>query len=45
MKSTQQNSPQAVVAIALITAACLIGDSMLYIALPTHWETAGLDSL
>ena len=45
MKSTQQNSPQAVVAIALITAACLIGDSMLYIALPTHWETAGLGSL
>ena len=45
MKSTQQNSPRAVVAIALITAACLIGDSMLYIALPTHWETAGLDSL
>ena len=45
VKSTKQNSPQAVVAIALITAACLIGDSMLYIALPTHWETAGLDSL
>ena len=45
MKSIKQNSPQAVVAIALITAACLTGDSMLYIALPTHWEQAGLDSL
>jgi MFS family permease len=45
MKSMKVNSPRSVVAVALITAACLTGDSMLYIVLPTHWETAGLDSL
>jgi hypothetical protein len=27
-------------AIALITAICLAGDSMLYIVLPTHWKAA-----
>jgi MFS family permease len=31
--------------ISLLTAACLIGDSMLYIVLPTHWREAGLNSL
>ena len=31
--------------ISLLTAACLIGDSMLYIALPTHWQETGLSSL
>ena len=31
--------------IALLTASCLIGDSMLYIALPTHWKETGLTSL
>jgi len=31
--------------IALLTACCLIGDSMLYIALPTHWKETGLTSL
>ena len=45
MTSMQVTSPRPVVAVALITAACLTGDSMLYIALPTHWEAAGLDSL
>lgn len=34
-----------IVVISLITAACLIGDSMLYIALPTHWKEVGLFSL
>ena len=34
-----------IVVISLITAVCLIGDSMLYIALPTHWKEAGLFSL
>ena len=34
-----------IVVIALITAACLIGDSMLYIVLPTHWKEVGLFSL
>ena len=34
-----------IVVIALLTAACLVGDSMLYVVLPTHWEEAGLTSL
>ncbi|MFM1654557.1 MFS transporter [Brevibacillus sp. B_LB10_24] len=34
-----------VVVISLLTAACLLGDSMLYIALPIHWAETGLDSL
>lgn len=37
-----QNS---IVGISLITAACLIGDSMLYIVLPLHFTEAGLDNL
>ena len=39
------SSIQSVVVVALITAACLMGDSMLYIVLPTHLREAGLDSL
>lgn len=34
-----------VIAIALITAVCLAGDSMLYIVLPIHWKSVGLASL
>lgn len=34
-----------IIIIALITAACLIGDSMLYVVLPTHWQEMGLSSL
>jgi MFS family permease len=34
-----------IIVIALITAACLVGDSMLYMVLPTHWQEAGLNSL
>lgn len=34
-----------IVVIALITAVCLVGDSMLYVVLPTHWQEAGLSSL
>lgn len=34
-----------IVTIALVTAFCLLGDSMLYIALPIYWEEAGLDAL
>ncbi|MGV3463967.1 MAG: MFS transporter [Heyndrickxia sp.] len=36
---------QSIIAIALITAICLAGDSMLYIVLPTHWKSVGLTSL
>lgn len=34
-----------IIVLALLTAVCLIGDSMLYIVLPTHWQEAGLSSL
>lgn len=34
-----------IIVLALITAVCLVGDSMLYIVLPTHWQEAGLSSL
>lgn len=39
----EQNRWQ-VTAIALLTAICLLGDSFLYIALPTHWREIGLHS-
>lgn len=34
-----------VILISLLTAACLLGDSMLYVILPIHWQEAGLTSL
>jgi MFS family permease len=34
-----------IISFALITALCLTGDSMLYIALPVHYTEAGLSSL
>lgn len=34
-----------VVMIAIITGLCILGDSMLYVVLPTHWNEAGLTSL
>jgi MFS family permease len=34
-----------IVVFALITGLCLMGDSMLYIALPLHYAELGLDSL
>lgn len=34
-----------VIVISLFTAACLLGDSMLYIVLPIHWREVGLTSL
>lgn len=36
---------KSVTAISLITAACLVGDSMLYIVLPLYWQEMGLESL
>ncbi|WP_211284555.1 MFS transporter [Rummeliibacillus pycnus] len=41
---SQKHKP-SIIAIALITAICLAGDSMLYIVLPTHWRSVGLTSL
>jgi len=35
----------SVVGLSLLTAACLLGDSMLYVVLPIHWREAGLSSL
>lgn len=43
--STDEKNMKPIKIISLLTAACLIGDSMLYIALPTHWKEAGLTSL
>lgn len=34
-----------VMALALVTAMCLLGDSMLYVALPLYWREAGLEAL
>lgn len=34
-----------VVLLAAVTALCLVGDSMLYVALPVHWAEFGLTSL
>ncbi len=31
--------------VALITAVCLLGDSMLYVVLPIYWQAFGLESL
>lgn len=41
----RDTSRKPVIALALITAVCLAGDSMLYVVLPTHWKEAGLASL
>lgn len=38
-------SRRQVIIFSLITAACVAGDSMLYVVLPVHWESAGLSSL
>ncbi|MFB9330206.1 MFS transporter [Paenibacillus aurantiacus] len=34
-----------IVGLSLVTAVCLTGDSMLYIALPIYWENVGLTGL
>ncbi|MFB5662220.1 MFS transporter [Alteribacillus sp. HJP-4] len=34
-----------IITISLVTACCLLGDSMLYIALPIYWREAGLDAI
>lgn len=41
----ESNGKTQVIAVALVTAFCLLGDSMLYIVLPVYWQEAGLDSL
>jgi hypothetical protein len=39
------DAKKPVVVIALITAVCLLGDTMLYIVLPVYWQSFGLTSL
>jgi MFS family permease len=34
-----------VIIVSLVTALCLLGDSMLYVALPIYWQQTGLMSL
>ena len=43
MKITKSSS--SIVIVAVVTALSLLGDSMLYIALPIYWETVGLESI
>lgn len=40
-----ENRNRAVIVAALATGLALLGDSMLYIALPVYWREVGLDSL
>jgi MFS family permease len=40
-----ESKKQPVIIVALVTAICLMGDSMLYIALPIYWREVGLLSL
>ncbi|MDF2036205.1 hypothetical protein P2R12_04265 [Cytobacillus oceanisediminis] len=40
-----QLSSKPIIIVAIVTALSLLGDSMLYIALPIYWESAGLDSI
>lgn len=41
----ERSGKTQVTAVALVTALCMLGDSMLYIVLPLYWREAGLDSL
>ena len=45
MTQASSLSRRQVITFALITAACVAGDSMLYVVLPVHWKSAGLSSL
>lgn len=45
MAQASSLSRRQVIIFALITAACVAGDSMLYVVLPVHWKSAGLSSL
>lgn len=36
---------RTIAAVGLVTAAALLGDSMVYMVLPVYWREAGLDSL
>ncbi|MBY6054317.1 MFS transporter [Cytobacillus firmus] len=38
-------SAKPIIIVAIVTALSLLGDSLLYIALPIYWKTAGLESI
>lgn len=42
---SKHRNQNVIVIVAIITALSLLGDSMLYIALPIFWREAGLDSI
>lgn len=44
-RPVDQAASRPLVVVALATALCLAGDSMLYIALPVYWREVGLDAL
>lgn len=43
--SKAESKSPVIIIVALVTAISLLGDSMLYIALPLYWKEAGLDSI
>ena len=45
MPSDITHSRRQVIVFALLTAACVASDAMLYVTLPVHWREAGLSSL
>ncbi|MDF2720318.1 MAG: hypothetical protein K0R28_7243 [Paenibacillus sp.] len=45
MTITNGNAKRPITLVALVTAFCLLGDSMLYVVLPIYWKEAGLTSL
>ncbi|EGO64593.1 MFS transporter [Acetonema longum] len=45
MANQADANKKSVIVISLLTAACLLGDSMLYVVLPIHWQDVGLASL
>lgn len=45
LRPADQAASRPLVVVALATALCLAGDSMLYIALPVYWREVGLDAL
>lgn len=45
MSNQTDLNKKPVIIISLLTAACLLGDSMLYVVLPIHWQDVGLTSL
>ncbi|WP_342404737.1 MFS transporter [Brevibacillus sp. FSL K6-2834] len=42
---SRETGKKEVVMLSIVTALCLLGDSMLYVVLPLYWKEAGLESL